>query len=391
MSGNRADWEHVGPLGGGGQSTVSLVRVPKRFAERRGSIQTIQEFNPWGTVMADTRSALTGRFAEAVMHYARPEDPSELGAMKLFKIKESGDEEQAHSRLKQEIAVLREGRTGLPKLLDFNEAEGWIVTEYFAQGTLEHHHSKYRGNAALGLKAFRSLVQTVSSLHKDRYVHRDIKPANVFVRSDDELVLGDFGIVYVPNAPERVTETLERVGPRDYMPQWANLGARLDNVKSKFDVYMLGKLLWCMVDGRAVLPREYHRHPEHDFDLTKTFPGDPNMHLINSILDACVVERERDCLSGAQDLLLAVETTLRIIERGGQLLKEGVPRPCRVCGIGLYQPGALSNTLPALSKGGPVGLRFWYGASETTTVPVYPFVCNTCGHVELFTRGVAKD
>ncbi len=37
------------------------------------------------------------------------------------------------------------------------------------------------------LKAFQSLVRTVSLLHKEGIVHRDIKPANVFVRKDHEL------------------------------------------------------------------------------------------------------------------------------------------------------------------------------------------------------------
>ncbi len=181
-----------------------------------------------------------------------------------------------------------------------------IVTEYFPEGTLEQHSSRFRGNAPAALKAFRSLVQTVAALHKEGYVHRDIKPPNVFVRNDDELVLGDFGIVYVPSAAKRVTLTGERVGPRDYMPQWANLGVRPENVEPCFDVYMLGKLLWSMVDGRIFLPREYHNRPEHpEFDLTKTFSGDPHMFLINRILDKCVVE---DASRGSDTTSIAVET-----------------------------------------------------------------------------------
>ena len=96
-------------------------------------------------------------------------------------------------------------------------------------------------------------------------------------------MLRHFGIVYVPSAAERVTLTGERVGPRDYIPQWANLGTWHNDVEPCFDVYMLGKLLWSMSDGRIFLPREYHHQPE--FDLSKTFPGDPNMFLINRILD----------------------------------------------------------------------------------------------------------
>ena len=266
----------------------------------------------------------------------------------------------------------------MPKLLDSNVAERWIVTEYFPEGTLEHSPFRFQGKPALALRAFRSLVQTVALLHKDGYVHRDVKPANVFIRTNDELVLGDFGIVYLPNAADRVTKTGERVGPRDYMPPWANLGVRHDKVEPCFDVYMLGKLLWSMIDGRAVLPREYYKNPE--FDLTKKFSNNPDTYLINQILDHCVVEQSRECLSSAQDLLIVVDTLLRIIDSGGQLLNDGVPRPCHVCGNGYYQPEVLRQNTPVGS------MRFWFSGpgADTSLLSVRTFVCGYCGHVELF-------
>ena len=58
------------------------------------------------------------------------------------------------------MTALRGGRPGLPRFLDFNEKERWIVTELFPEGTLERHMLKYRGNVASGLRAFRFLVAT---------------------------------------------------------------------------------------------------------------------------------------------------------------------------------------------------------------------------------------
>ncbi len=196
-----------------------------------------------------------------------------------------------------------------------------------------HHRSKYRGKVIPALKAFRSLVKTVATLHEKGYVHRDIKPANVFIRNDEELVLGDFGIVYVPGASDRLTHTDERVGPRDNMPGWANIGVRLERVEPNFDIYMLGKLLWSMLDGRFVLPREYHRDAEYDFDLTQTFPSNPDMHMINVILDKCIVERASKCLPGAQELLLVVDKMLQVLACGQDELQEAIP--ANVCGNGL--------------------------------------------------------
>lgn len=298
--------------------------------------------------------------------------------MKVFKLSEAGAEakQQAVERLKSEISVLRQNRPGLPELLDSNEAEGWIVTEFFPERTLEKHPGRYRGRAAVALRALRSLAETVALLHKEGIVHRDIKPANVFIRKDDQLILGDFGIAYVPNQADRVTLRNERVGPRDYMPQWGDLGVRLEKVQANFDVYMLGKLLWCMVSGRLKLPREYHKRTE--YNLTELFPNEPDMHAINALLDKCVVEEPEQCLSSAQDLLMAVDAFLAMMSRGGQLLRDGVPRPCHVCGVGFYQPEVLGQNNPVGS------MRFWISGSDTAHLGVRAFVCSNCGHVEFF-------
>jgi serine/threonine protein kinase len=198
--GNRADWEQIRPLGSGGQSDVFLVRNSARSSERANCLQEIRL-----ALDGDKRAEL----ANAISSYTRADVISELGALKLFKIPPQDSkafsplpeskEYEAIERLKNEVAALSQKRPGLPKLLDFNLDERWIVTEFFPERTLEDHPTRYRGNPVSALKAFRSLVQTVASLHKDSYIHRDIKPANVFISKDDELVLGDFGIVYVPN------------------------------------------------------------------------------------------------------------------------------------------------------------------------------------------------
>lgn len=316
--------------------------------------------------------------AEAIWSYARPDSLPELGAMKIFKIREDGSEQQALDRLKREMQVLQQNRPGLPKLLDSSEPERWIVTEYFPRGTVEDNISLYKGNPALVLKAFLSLVNTVALLHDEDIVHRDIKPANVFVRQDDQLVLGDFGIVYLPDQPARLTRTNESVGPHDYMPPWAETEGRLENVHTNFDVYMLGKLLWCMVSGRLLLKREWFRQPQNDISLM--FRDDPHAYMINVILEKCVVERPQDCMS-IHDLRAMVVAFVSLIDQGGQLLQDEVPRPCHVCGFGEYKPELFRQSNPAFH------LRLWNlsgGANDINTETVRLFVCSSCGHIEFF-------
>jgi serine/threonine protein kinase len=361
-------WEQIEPLGAGGQSEVFLVRNPARVSERQ---KLLNELTAYSRGLDNDAAA---RFADASWTYSRPDLRSDLGALKIFKTRAAGSkaEQQAVERLKSEIRVLKEARPGLLKLLDSNEDERWIITEYYPQGSLERNLLKFKGNPAAALKACRSLVQAVAAIHQEGIVHRDIKPANVFLTDEDQLVLGDFGIVFLPDQDDRVTFTEERVGPRDYMPPWSNTGERLEKVQPNFDVYMLGKLLWCMVAGRLKLNREYYRTP--DCDLTLMFPDDPHMHIVNKILDHCVVERPENCLPFASELLLVVDTYLQVIDRGGQLLQKDVPRPCRVCGQGFYK-----------RENSPGGfIRIWVSGSETAKLPVQSFTCDKCGHVELF-------
>lgn len=365
-------WEIVEPLGGGGQSEVFLARSPARVAEREKCLQGVR-----ASLDADKRADL----ATAIWSYARPESHTELGALKVFKMREGGA--PAQERLKREIAVLRENRPNLPKLLDANDEDQWMVTEYFSGGTLEKSPLRYMGKPVLALKAFRTLVATVATaLHKDGIVHRDIKPANVFIGSDGSLIPGDFGIVYLPDQAARPTVSDERVGPREYMPQWADLGLRLEQVKPNFDVYMLGKLLWCMVAGRLRLPREYHRWA--DYDLVTLFPKNKHMYLVNSILDRCLVERPDQCLSSATELLHIVDENLAMIEDGvplrdksGQLIL-----PCSVCGKGFYQEERSQLRLHQVfdernMPSNPIHLRI--------------FTCNVCTHREFFAPGYPDE
>jgi hypothetical protein len=132
-----------------------------------------------------------------------------------------------------------------------------------------------------------------------------------------------------------------------------------------------------MVAGRPKLDREYWNEPEND--LTKLFPSNPHMHMINVILGNSVVERQEKCVTSA-DLLLIVDTNLEIIKQGGQLLQDGIPRICHVCGVGRYVRQAFDQGNPAYN------LRLWNsgGATDISTLGVEVWECGTCRHIQFF-------
>ena len=144
-------------------------------------------------------------------------------------------------------------------------------------------------------------------------------------------------------------------------------------MQPNFDVYMLGKLLWCMVSGRLKLPREYHKRPA--YDVTALFPHDQNMRKISEILEKCVVEEPEQCLKSAQELLVLVDDALAAIQKGLPMLdgKGKLVLPCRVCGRGFYQEHR--------------SIQFHVNdqmSRLTTPISVRMFVCNVCTNYELF-------
>ena len=113
------------------------------------------------------------------------------------------------------------------------------------------------------------------------------------------------------------------------------------------------------------------------------FPDDPGMEMVNVILRRCVVEQEDKCQTSAAELAIIVKSYLNVLDRGGQLLYQGVLRPCRVCGVGVYGRSNLPLTQPRISDSGAIRLSVW--AESQTTLPVYLYICSHCGHVEFFT------
>ena len=261
-----------------------------------------------------------------------------------------------------------------------------MVTEYHEGKTLAHQMARYKGDLTGALSAFRPLVDAVTRLHGAGVIHRDIKPQNVFIARDGRLVLGDFGIVIFKGEKGRLTDTHgEKVGTRDWMPEWAHTGKRLEDVVPSFDVFSLGKLLWAMLAGEQLLRLWYFDQPE--YDLTRMFPTEPRFQLVNELLSSCVVEKEKDCMGSAK-LLSKVDELIRLIVKRDPILTGDTMLPCLVCAVGEYQllkKGGTTNRVLALYREPNPG--FQQGWVYPVEFGVEVFVCNKCGHTQFFSHG----
>lgn len=263
----RGKWQPLRELDEGGQGKVfvaldtSLVNADVAASTAQSAIQVLAAgHNP-----SVYRQRIEELFT-ALRQFQAMNDQVNLGALKiLHRPRDSAGLEKAMGRMANEIRAYGTViHPNLLRLLDNHLTEGWFVTEYHPLGPLSNHLGRYQGDPVQALVAFRSLVAAVAALHSKGLVHRDIKPGNVFVRPSGDLVLGDTGLVFfTDDRRTRVSDKIENVGSRDWMPGWA-MGMRLEDVRPTFDVFALGKLLWAMVSGKPILRLWYYHDPEFD-------------------------------------------------------------------------------------------------------------------------------
>jgi serine/threonine protein kinase len=348
-------WQVVRSLGKGGQGEVFLV-------EREANGVDLSKLLSQALVIsrrtvAPDQSEAARLILNIITAVAQGPKPL-LGALKLL---HPGDSELATAknleRMKKEIEILaRCSHPSLTRLLDQKLDDGWFVMEYFANGPLTHHLQRTRGDMLGTLLTFRPLVDAVVALHDAGAVHRDIKPDNIYVADDDRLVLGDCGLVIESEQRDRITDTYENVGSRDWMPGWA-MGMRISQVRPSFDVFCLGKVLWSMLSGKPRLRLWYLHAPE--FELEEMFKANRAVWWARRILDKCVVEHEAQCLPSARDLLAETDAVIAALSKQGQVLRKTQPIQCVICGLGEY--------------------REIFGTEQQR------FACTACGNVQLFT------
>lgn len=367
-------WDILELLGEGGQGKVYRV-IPKSMSEQLDMkiINAIKEIgNPHA--QEGHRKQEYEVFRKSLLGLLEREKPVNHNALKvLHKPEDARDAELSEERLSREIKAMAEiTHPNLLKIVDYDLKSKWFVSEYFPRGSISRNRNIYVGNFEKALKAFRPLVEGVAELHKNEKVHRDIKPENVFLDSNDNLILGDFGLVFfMDDHKTRISKTLENVGSRDWMPAWAQ-GVRIEDIKPTFDFFSLGKLLWALVSGQPKLLLWYFEKPHNNVE--NLFPEDRFIKLANPLFRKCIVENENDCLQDASEFLKEVDKVLSVIKNNADLIDLEVKRKCKVCGLGHYELIVNEDITGTYNFGiSSVGNRKWK-----------IFTCSYCGNVQLF-------
>ena len=149
-----------------------------------------------------------------------------------------------------------------------------------------------KGNVKASLELLLPIIRVLYTLSENNppLYHRDIKPDNILFLKNDEgytLYLTDFGTCFLNDGSERLTPEAMAVGPRMYIAPEYETG-RVEEVTEKGDIFSIGKVIWCMINGEvdAFMPSNFWF--VGSYDLTKRFPNNAEMIVANTIISSCL-------------------------------------------------------------------------------------------------------
>lgn len=203
-------------------------------------------------------------------------------------------------RFRQEQRVLQEisnkNINNIVQVLDIHIDENNIKKSYITMkkydGSLSDLFDVTRGNPKATLKLLLPVIKALKELSQNipNIYHRDLKPDNILYlkkNNDYELFLTDFGTCFLKEDNERITPQNIAVGARMFLAPEYELG-RVDDVNEKGDIYSIGKIIWCMINGEidGLLPSNFWFIDE--FNLSKKFHSNIDIMGTNLIIASCL-------------------------------------------------------------------------------------------------------
>jgi serine/threonine protein kinase len=176
--------------------------------------------------------------------------------------------------------------------------------------------SLYKDSIDAVLQVAKQVAGALSAAHAAKIIHRDVKPENIlFTGRGHELWLSDFGICLIREAP-RVTEPPEVMGPRAFMAPELEQGGQLD-VTPSADIYSLGKVIFYMLSGGVILPRERI----HEEQFRKVFAKGERYGLMEILLSQMICLQDQR-IQSADEVIKQLEK-IEAWEKNARLLPIG--------------------------------------------------------------------
>jgi len=185
------------------------------------------------------------------------------------------------------IALARLNHPNVVRVLNFLRANDtvYLVMRYEQGRTLHEHILKHRGEfkESFVRGVFLRLLSGLREVHANKLLHLDIKPSNIYLRTDGNPVLIDFGATrqtLARNDPElRPTYTPGYAAPEQYGNQpgqgpWT-------------DLYAVGASMYACLAAASPQPADARRIQDNLVPATQRWAGHYSAQLLETI-DLCL-------------------------------------------------------------------------------------------------------
>ena len=198
------------------------------------------------------------------------------------------------------------------------------------------------------LALFRQLASGIDFIHAQGFIHRDIKAGNIYVGSNGQATLLDFGILRPASGAEALTRTGMVMGTPHYMAPEQAMGQR--NVDHRVDLYALAVVLFECLTG--TLPFD----ADSELRLIQMQAHAPPPELIErapwvsqpvaEVVKRALAKRPEDRFGSASELVAALEAAYRAAQGEQPLPNPSAPK--------VYQgPPASPATAPSWRNQSP--------------------------------------
>lgn len=171
------------------------------------------------------------------------------------------DNEFAQRFITEARVIARLTHPNIVPVHDYGEDKGWafIVMEYISGGTLRNRIAaaeaqRTRLDLAPTLDLLAQAALALECAHSNGIIHRDVKPANMLLRTEDHLLLSDFGIAALLEANRAFTRSGANIGTPQYMaPEQGTPNGVID---ARTDIYALGVVTFQCMTGQLPFPAD---------------------------------------------------------------------------------------------------------------------------------------
>jgi serine/threonine protein kinase len=182
------------------------------------------------------------------------------------------DDDNVTSRFSTEAKVMVElNHPNIRQVYDYGEIDGTpcIIMEYLEGDDLKAKIKRGQHFPDSELtKWWNQLVSALTYTHKQGVVHRDIKPGNIFVDTNGNIKLLDFGIAKVRDSISS-TQTGQKIGTLMYMsPEQVKDSKHIDY---RTDVYSLAVTFVHLITGK----KPYDSDTTSDFEISNKIVYSP--------------------------------------------------------------------------------------------------------------------